>query len=194
MKRHDGGNTCEIVDWYSFINFCAKVFTFSYYCVVAESFSILAFASNPSTTIFRSLKRAGADKGRATRTISQPGFNGERRMISRNRRLTLFLTTALPTLLPIEKPHRDRERPFGSTLKTIRLETSKLPLKYTSEYCSGLVRYSIPPVAPSELCYVYTTVNRLRPLSRLSLRTSRPPRELILLRNPCSRFRGIFLG
>ena len=40
----------------------------------------------------------------------------------------------------------------------------------------------------------YTTVNRLRPLSRRAFKTARPARVAILFRNPCSRFRGIFFG
>jgi len=42
--------------------------------------------------------------------------------------------------------------------------------------------------------FSYTTVNSLRPLSRLALRIALPPRVCILAKKPCFLFRGILFG
>jgi hypothetical protein len=46
----------------------------------------------------------------------------------------------------------------------------------------------------AKILYAVLTVNRRRPLRRLALITSRPPRVVIRIKNPCVRRRFIFLG
>ena len=60
--------------------------------------------------------------------ISQPGRTGVCLIISRSRRFTRFLTTALPTRRLTTKPNRDEPRPLGKALMTISLAAQDLPL------------------------------------------------------------------
>jgi len=112
---------------------------------------IPARVSKSASVSFRSACLAVADLERAISTMSQPGLRGVRRMISRSKRLTLFLTTAFPTFLLTTKPQRDWGRLLGMALITTRPLCHELPLEYTRAYCSVLVRRPIPPVAPSEI-------------------------------------------
>src|SRR4030042_1130174 len=101
---------------------------FCTYGIGLVSSRIRARLSKLMTTFFRSANCAMAELERAIRITSHPGFIGVRRVISRNKRLTLFLTTAFPTFLPTEKTHRDRRRPLGIALNTTRSLCQELPL------------------------------------------------------------------
>jgi len=60
-------------------------------------------------------------------TTSHPILIGAARNISRSRRFTRFLVTALPTRRLIEKPYRDKTSPLGKTFTTNRLFAHDLP-------------------------------------------------------------------
>src|SRR4030042_2814206 len=76
----------------------SRLFYLSYSCLTLSS--IRARLNKIRTAFCNSAYVAIDDLERATNTISHPGLIALRRTISRNRRLTLFLTTAFPTLLP----------------------------------------------------------------------------------------------
>src|SRR4030043_2315227 len=103
-----------MVAWYNFIKFKAAFFTVFYlsYSGLALS-SIRARLNKVRTAFCNSAYVAIDDQERAINTISHPGLIALMRTISRNRRLTLFLTTAFPTLLLIDKPLHDMGRPLG---------------------------------------------------------------------------------
>ena len=101
---------------------------FRIYSTESASSRIRARLSKLTTDLFSSVYRAVAEFERAISTISHPGLIGVRRTISRKRRLTLFLMTAFPTLLPTEKPHLDKGTPLDNALSTSRLLLQELPL------------------------------------------------------------------
>ena len=66
--------------------------------------------------------------GGAIKTTSQPVSSGIKRIISRRRRFTRFLTTALPTRRLTEKPYREKASPLAKALITVKSPTHELPL------------------------------------------------------------------
>jgi hypothetical protein len=68
-----------------------------------------------------------AEGGRAIKTMSHPGGKSAKRVISRNNRLTLFLTTALPIFLLTEKPHLETGSPLPVALNTSKLQAHDPP-------------------------------------------------------------------
>ena len=88
-----------------------------------------------------------AAAGRAMKMMSHPGLSDAVRSTSRRRRFTLFLTTALPTLLLTEIPYRDNVSSLCIALITSRSHAHDLPFSYTRAYSFGLV-INLPPVTP----------------------------------------------
>ena len=60
--------------------------------------------------------------------MSHPACSGVNRKISRSKRFTLFLTTALPTRRLTEKPYLDEVSPLGKAFITTKSLTHELPL------------------------------------------------------------------
>lgn len=60
-------------------------------------------------------------------TMSQPGSNTVNRNISRKRRFTLFLVTALPTRRLTDNPYLDIPRPLGITLSITGPDVREIP-------------------------------------------------------------------
>ena len=85
-------------------------------------------------------KSAEAASLRATKTRSQPLRTGVRRAASLTLRLTLFRTTAFPTLFPTEKPNRATSRPFRLAMSTKRLSDQLSPSRLAAAKSVALVR------------------------------------------------------
>ena len=90
-------------------------------------FNKRALNISPVTAFFRTAKSALAAAVRAIITISHPGSTGNCRVMSLSRRFTLFLTTALPTLLLTEYPYLVFVQPLGSALITTKPLTHDPP-------------------------------------------------------------------